>query len=275
MSTASLMKKLMEIDSACSPHRREREQIEREKNLDEFTIKKRKMASLIRDIREDIKERDSLYEDDDRKKAVEKGSEIRKKLKDAVEFAEELEKIQQTKQKNHKTKSQIPGFKLSEEKKAKDENREVLVGLMWKHLAELQKEEKSVKKPGKTRISDSDSVEDGEREVGGIPDLDDPRFEVLRQNDEEIDVLLDDTLQGVRRLKKIAQEIGGEVEKSNVLIEEIKERADVTIGRLETVNGQLKKTLEAARSPTDFCCDIILCCLILGIITAIYFVVTK
>jgi len=127
------------------------------------------------------------------------------------------------------------------------------------------------------KIQESNSSEeDGERDViAGIPDIDDPRFEVLRKNDEEIDVLLDDTLQGVRRLKQMAAEIGGEVEKSIVLIQEIKERADVTLGKLETVNGQLKKTIETARSPSNCCCDIILCCLILGIITAIYFLITK
>jgi len=230
---------------------------------------------LIREIREDIKERDGFYAEDDRKKAVEKGSEIRKKIKEAVEFGEQLEKMQQDKQKKHKAKEKIPGFKLTDEKKAKDENQENIVGLMWKHLAELQKQEKTMKTTIKIQESNS-SEEDGDREViAGIPDIDDPRFEVLRKNDEEIDVLLDDTLQGVRRLKQMATEIGGEVEKSIILIQEIKERADVTLGKLETVNGQLKKTIESARAPSNCCCDIILCCLILGIITAIYFLITK
>jgi len=161
-------------------------------------------------------------------------------------------------------------------KKKKDENQEMLVGLMWKHLAELQKQEKTIKRNDQIHISGSESDGDGERQViAGIPDLDDPRFEVLRKNDEEIDELLDDTLQGVRRLKAMAKDIGGEVEKSIILIQEIKERADATLGKLETVNGQLKKTIETARSPSNCCCDIILCCMILGIITAIYFVVTK
>jgi hypothetical protein len=119
MSTVMLMKKLVEIDTACSPQRKLKEQIEREKNLDDFTIKKRQMAGLIREIREDIKERETFYADDDRKKGVEKGSEIRKKIKEAVDFGEQLEKIQQDKQKKHKAKSQIPGFKLSDEKKRK------------------------------------------------------------------------------------------------------------------------------------------------------------
>jgi len=148
---------------------------------------------------------------------------------------------------------------------------------MWKHLAELEKQEKTVRTVDDQLIHNSESSSDGERDVTGlgIPDIDDPRFELLRKNDQEIDRMLDITHQGAMRLKQLALEIGGEIEESNQLIERVIVFAERNVGKLETVNGQLKKTLEEARSTSTFCCDIILCCLILGIITAIYFIITQ
>jgi len=123
----------------------------------------------------------------------------------------------------------------------------------------------------------SDSSSDGERDTTGlgIPEMDDEELEQLRTTDKIIDTMLDTTLEGVKRIKQLALELGTAVEESNVLIEQIKEQTDLTLGKLETANGHLKKTLQQARSNSTFCCDIILCCLILGIIIAIYFVVTK
>jgi len=159
---------------------------------------------------------------------------------------------------------------------AKDENMKKVIELTWQHIKELERQEKHFKTEDNQLIRNSESDSDGERQViAGIAEIDDPRFELLRKNDAEIDQMLDITLQGVQRLKQLATEIGGEVEKSNELIKEVQNMADQTLGKLETVNGQLKKTLQKVRSPSNFCCDIILCCLILGIITAIYFVATK
>jgi len=145
---------------------------------------------------------------------------------------------------------------------------------MWQHLKDLEKQEKNVRNDS---IASDDYFEEGEQEVAGlgIPEIDDPRFEVLRANDQEIDAALGETLKGVQRLKQLAQEMGQEVDKSNELIKEVQQMSELTMGKLETVNGQLTKTLEAAQSPSNFCCDIILCCLLLGIATAIYFVATS
>jgi len=274
MSTAMLMQKLMQIDAACSPQRQQKAQEDREKNLDEFTIEKRRMAEFIREIRADIKERDKIYQDNPQdSKGVVKGAEIRTKIREAIQKGEELDKLYKSKHK----KLKIPGTKNLEAKKAKDENRKQIVDLMHQHIAELQKQEKHVRVGGdRALISESDES-DSERDATGlgIPDIDDQRFELLKKNDQEIDEMLDVTLQGVKRLKQLAMEIGGAVDESNNLIAEVQTMADTTLGKLETVNGQLKKTLEAARSKADCCCDIILCVIILGIATAIYFVATK
>jgi len=268
-----LMQKLMQIDAACSPQRKQQAQEDREKNLDAFTLEKRHMAEFIREIRADIKVRDQILQDNPNdSKGVVKSAEIRKKIRESVQRAEELEKMYKSKHK----KLKIPDLKNADVKKSKDENRKQVVDLMWQHIKELKKQEKHVRTGGdRALITDSES--DGERDVQGlaIADIDDPRFELLKKNDQEIDEMLDVTLQGVKRLKQLAMEIGGAVDESNNLIAEVQTMAETTLGKLETVNGQLKKTLETVRSKADCCCDIILCVLILGIATAIYFVATK
>jgi len=205
-----LMKKLVEIDAACSPQRKQQEIEDREKNLDEFTKEKRAIGAYFREIREDIKERDTLMKEN-RTQGVKKSAEIRRKLTEATQRAEDLDKMYKAKHKKLKQSEKIPGFKVSEEKKEKDENRKQVIDLMWKHLAELEKQEKTVRTVDDQLIHNSESSSDGERDVTGlgIPDIDDPRFELLRKNDQEIDRMLDITHQGAMRLKQLALEIGG------------------------------------------------------------------
>jgi len=275
MSTLMLMEKLRVIDEACSPHRKQQQKEEREKNLDDFTKEKRAIAETIRGIRQDLKERDRLLIED-RKQGVVKSAQIRKDIERVRERADELDKMHKTKHKKLKQKEKIPGVKIPEEKKVKDNNRKKIIDFMWHDLKELENKEKMVSMNGDERMI-SESSSDGSRDTTGlgIVDMDDPQFEMLKENDKEIDKMLDVTHERVKRIKQLAIEIGGAVEESNVMIEQLCVQVDLTLGKLETVNGQLKKTLAEARSSRDFCCDIILCCLILGIITAIYFVVTK
>jgi len=144
------------------------------------------------------------------------------------------------------------------------------------HLKELQDRESN---PGRASKLLADSVSDssGEREViaGGIPDIDDPQFELLRTQDAEIDRKLDITLEGVKRLKELALQAGEELNAQDELIEEINEVAEAALVNLETVNEELKKTLKKVRSARNLCCDLILLGVILGIATALYFIFTK
>jgi len=267
----------MEIDEACSPDREKKEREEAEKNLDDFTIEKRKMAEFIREIKTDIQERDEFYSKDQRSKAVTKGSEIRGKIKQAKEVGTALEKMYKDKHKHLKAKEKLPGFKPTEEKKAKDDNRKQVVELMWKHISELERQEKTVKGSSALDNLGEASESSGERQVvvAGIPDIDDPQFELLRKQDAEIDLKLDQTLQGVQRLKQLAVEAGAELDLQDKMIENLQTIANETLGELENVNGELKKTLKQVRSARNCCCDICLCLLCLGVCAAIYFVITK
>jgi hypothetical protein len=271
-----LMARLMEIDTQCRPEREKKAQEEAEKQLDEFQLEKRHLANKIRDVRASLQERDDLLENGERARAAEKSAIVRRELKKIKEDSERLEKTYQSKHSKLKAKQKIPGVTIKAEKVAKDENRKKVVELTMQHLKELENREQN---PGRASKLLAESVSDssGEREViaGGIPDIDDPQFELLRTQDAEIDRQLDITLEGVKRLKELALAAGEELSAQDDLIEEINEVAETALVKLETVNMELMKTLKAVRSARNLCCDLILIGVILGIATAVYFMFTK
>jgi len=117
-----LMKKLVEIDAACSPQRKQQEIEDREKNLDEFTKEKRAIGAYFREIREDIKERDTLMKEN-RTQGVKKSAEIRRKLTEATQRAEDLDKMYKAKHKKLKQSEKIRFLVLKFLKKKKKKMR--------------------------------------------------------------------------------------------------------------------------------------------------------
>jgi len=204
---------------------------------------------------------------------------VRTRLKEVEDATKKLEKIQKEKHSKLKTKQKIPGVKVSEEKVQKDAARKQVVDLTFKHLEDLRWREQN---PGQSRvnkeqlIADNSDDESGERAVvGGIPDIDDPQFELLRKQDEEIDAELDVVLAGVRRLKALAQQAGEEIDNQQQLLEDLDTMAEEQVAQLETANRELAKTLKKVRSARNLCCDIIIIAVILGVAVAIYFLATK
>lgn len=58
------------------------------------------------------------------------------------------------------------------------------------------------------------------------------------------------------------------------MVEELNEMAEDAVANLETVNMELKKTLKSMRNGRDLCCDLIIFAIILGIATAVYFLIS-
>jgi len=273
------MRRLAEIDVACSPERKQKDQDEAAKKLDEFGIAKKDLADTIREIRHDLDERDQLYGKGDRSGAAKLSSKVRSRIKEVEDSGKKLEKIQKEKHSKLKTKQALPGFKVKEEKVQKDAARKQVVDLTWQHLKELQwrQENPGSKKTDTDRLIESDSSASGERAiiVGGIPDIDDPQFELLRKQDDEIEAELDLVLAGIRRLKQLAMQAGEELGQQEELIEELNVIAEDTNQKLETANRELSKTLKEVRSHKDLCCDLIIFAVILGCAAALYFLLTK
>jgi len=280
MSTAILYAKLQQINVECVPERKQKalEDEKAERDKDPFNQERKMLADKIRDIRTAIDERDALYQKGDRVGGVKAGTKIRQHMmKEAQEAAERLEKI-------HKNRKKLKGTEIvtgaSDEKKQADEARQKVIDVMKQHLTQLEKAEREIKGTanGNAELDVEESSEvanDGERRVNVLPDLDDPIFDQVNQNEQLIDNKLKIVLDKVRVLKQDAQDINEEVTAQEPLIAELTEHVEQTFQKLRTVNTQLKETLKDVRSPKNFLCDVCLCLLILGVAGAIYGLITK
>ncbi|KAI3701225.1 hypothetical protein L2E82_45874 [Cichorium intybus] len=87
----------------------------------------------------------------------------------------------------------------------------------------------------------------------------------LRQ-DEGLDVIAE----GLGTLKNMAQDMQEEVDRQVPLMDEIDDKVERAASDLRSTNVRLKDTVTKLRSSRNFCVDIILLCLILGIAAYLY-----
>ncbi|CAN0905047.1 SYP72 [Linum grandiflorum] len=84
--------------------------------------------------------------------------------------------------------------------------------------------------------------------------------------DEGLDVISE----GLDTLKNLAHDMGEEMDRQVPLMDEIDTKVDKANSELRNTNVKLKQTLTSMRSSRNFCIDIILLCVILGIASYIY-----
>ncbi|KAF4382163.1 hypothetical protein F8388_008649 [Cannabis sativa] len=81
---------------------------------------------------------------------------------------------------------------------------------------------------------------------------------------------LDMISEGLDTLKNMAHDMNEELDKQVPLMDEIDEKADKATSDLKHTNVRLKHTVNQLRSSRNFCIDIILLCIILGIAAYLY-----
>ncbi|KAL3829171.1 hypothetical protein ACJIZ3_017973 [Penstemon smallii] len=81
---------------------------------------------------------------------------------------------------------------------------------------------------------------------------------------------LDVISEGLDLLKNLAKDMNEELDKQVPLVDEIETKVDKSSAELRNTNVRLKTTLTKVRSSQNFCIDIILLCIILGIATYLY-----
>ncbi|MCO5550961.1 hypothetical protein L7F22_004456 [Adiantum nelumboides] len=81
--------------------------------------------------------------------------------------------------------------------------------------------------------------------------------------------------EGLATLKSLAQDINEEMDRQDPLIDEIDTKVDKATSDLKNTNVRLKDTVTKLRSSRNFCIDIILLCVILGIAAYLYNVLKK
>jgi len=97
-------------------------------------------------------------------------------------------------------------------------------------------------------------------------------FEMRRaKQDQGLDMISE----GLDTLKNMAQDINEELDRQVPLIDEIDTKVDKATSDLKNTNVRLKDTVNKLRSSRNFCIDIILLCIILGIAAYLYNVLKK
>ncbi|GKU96772.1 hypothetical protein SLEP1_g9967 [Rubroshorea leprosula] len=92
-------------------------------------------------------------------------------------------------------------------------------------------------------------------------------YEMRRmKQDEGLDVITE----GLDTLKNMAHDMNEELDRQVPLMDEIDEKVDKATSDIKNTNVRLKDTLNQLRSSRNFCIDIILLCIILGIAAYLY-----
>jgi len=172
-----------------------------------------------------------------------------------------LQKLQAD-EKNNYTKNN----KTVAEKEELLDRREAIVELVFEHIEEVRQLDQ--RRGSSSAFASSNAHKDPV--VSELPDIDDERFQVLRQNDKIMDGQLDDISAGVSTLKEIAQQMGSTANSQAVMLEDLDVKVDKVNIELENINVRLKKNLEQVRKADRFIVDIILLCVLLGLGGYIY-----
>ncbi|GAB4856719.1 Syntaxin-71 [Ancistrocladus abbreviatus] len=86
---------------------------------------------------------------------------------------------------------------------------------------------------------------------------------------------LDMISEGLDTLKNMAHDMNEELDRQVPLMDEIDDKVDKATSDLKNTNVRLKETVTQLRSSRNFCIDIILLCIILGIAAYLYNVLKK
>ncbi|XP_021278565.1 syntaxin-71-like isoform X2 [Herrania umbratica] len=86
------------------------------------------------------------------------------------------------------------------------------------------------------------------------------------KQDEGLDIISE----GLTTLKNIARDMNEELDRQVPLMDEIDTKVDKATSDIKRTNVRLKKTVTEIRSSRNFCIDMILLCVILGIASSLY-----
>ena len=276
------LKKLSYIHDQCASARKTQEDLDGEKNIDEFTRLRKKIASDIRSIKESIHERNQNNVSDtncDNALAARQSHECRLQIRTIGDNVEFLSAMQRRRAKAI-NKMNNPPNELVEKAKLEFE----IVGFAKRHHDEIVRLERfgdDVIVSGLFCEDDNHDNVNGELPsqpslVSGIPDIDDPQFKTLARTDAQLNQDLDDILAAVNAVKVIAEQMNGELKVQEEIITNISDTTEQVEQRIVVVNSSLKSVLKKVRGPKEFFCDILLCLVILGIgCASIYLLIKK
>ncbi|KNC56198.1 uncharacterized protein AMSG_11444, partial [Thecamonas trahens ATCC 50062] len=258
-----LLGKLRYIEEECSVELR-RKQAKRAQATP-FRSKKKTIANELRAIRESLKERDQLLGSAvaAAPSTIELGSRIRRDLVKVEAEVNELEEL-------FKAEKKKAGKSPSEDKREELALRGDQLKVVKEHLRECKRLEKrrytsKVDRDNRSRlmagaaaagvgVAGSRSGRNGAAELPDDPTMsqlapiDDEEVEAalmrIEARNEDIDQELDAIADGVATLRDIAVEMGGELDRQNIMLDETNRRAAEVTEHIRNSNKRLSKILK-------------------------------
>jgi len=285
----ALIKKLEVIADKYEPleEKRKREDAEKPGRVakDEFQRIQFEIADQIREIRALIKERDEEEAaNPGQSRAVRLAHDVRMSLSAVQDNAQKLEaeeakmekKAQQELTKMEKKKKGVnPEFR-KEVENAIQARKEVLNNVKG-HITECTMLEKKRALGNAAFTATTTTTSAGnDPTVTSLPDVDDPRFQQLLQNDKEIDELLGVVSRNVATLKDEAIEINKALKDQGQLLDDLDVEVEHTSQRLVDAAQQVKKLTDKINSSSDSCCIVLfLAVMLVAIVFLIYRLIRK
>jgi len=285
----ALIKKLEDIAEKYEPleEKRKREDAQKPGRVakDEFQRIQFEIADQIREIRALIKERDEEEAaNPGQARAVRLAHDVRMSLGAVQDNAQKLEaeeakmekKAQHELAKMEKKKKGVNPELRKEVENAIQARKEVLNNVKG-HISECTMLEKK-RALGSAAFTATTTTSSGGNDptVSSLPDVDDPRFQQLLQNDKEIDELLGIVSKNVATLKDEAVEINKALKEQGQLLDDLDVEVEHTSQRLVDAAQQVKKLTDKINSSSDSCCIVLfLAIMLVAILFLIYRLVRK
>jgi len=284
----ALIKKLEDIAEKYEPleEKKKREDAQKPGRVakDEFQRIQFEIADQIKEIRALIKERDEEEAaNPGQSRAVRLAHDVRMSLGAVQDNAQKLEaeeakmekKANRELEKLEKKKKATPELR-KEVENAIQARKEVLNNVRG-HISEctMLEKKRALGNAAFTATTTTSST-GNDPTVTSLPDVDDPRFQQLLQNDKEIDELLGIVSKNVATLKDEAIEINKSLKEQGQLLDDLDVEVEKTSQRLVDAAQQVKKLTDKINSSSDTCCVVIfLAVMLIAIIFLIYRLIKK
>jgi len=284
----ALIKKLETIAEKYEPLEEKRKKEDAAKSgrvaKDEFQRIQFEVADQIREIRQLIKERDEEEAaNPGQAKAVRLAHDVRMSLsavQDNLQKLEAEEAKMEKKANNELHKMEKKKKNVNPEIRKELENaiqaRKEVVKNVQDHVQECTMLEKKRALGNAAFTATTSTTAGNDPTVTSLPDVDDPRFQKLMENDKEIDELLGIVSKNVATLKDEAIEINKALKEQGELLDDLDVEVEKTSQRLVDAAQQVKKLTDKINSSSDTCCIVIfLAVMLIAIIFLIYRLVRK
>jgi len=265
-----LIRKLEVIAEKYEPLEEKRKREDAAKNgrvaKDEFQRIQFEIADQIREIRQLIKERDEEEASNPgQARAVRLAHDVRMSLGAVQDNLAKLEAEEAKMEK--KANSELAKM----EKKKKTVNPEIrkelenaiaarkeVVKNVQDHVSECTMlEKKRALGSAAFTASTTSTTAGNDPTVTSLPDVDDPRFQKLLENDKQIDELLGVVSRNVATLKDEALEMNKALKEQGELLEDLDVEVEHANNRLVDATAQVKKLTDKINSKGDTCCIVI------------------